>query len=59
MEEKRQEVDTLKLGNELTMRRYLFNKMQVNQVLSVPDYIALHIIKETEVKKIFTQGKHI
>ena len=30
MEEKRQEVDTLKLGNELTMRRYLFNKMQVN-----------------------------
>ena len=57
MEEKRQEADTLKLGNELTIRRYLFNKMQVNQVLSVPDYIALHIIKETESKEDIYAGK--
>ena len=57
MEEERQEADTLKLGNELTIRRYLFNKMQVNQVLSVPDYIALHIIKETESKEDIYAGK--
>ncbi|MGN0482312.1 MAG: MarR family winged helix-turn-helix transcriptional regulator [Lachnospiraceae bacterium] len=46
MEEKK-ELDALKLGNELTIRRYLLNKEQGNRVLSVPDYIALHTIKET------------
>lgn len=46
MEEKKKETDVVKLGNELTLRRYLFNKAQVSQVLNVPDYIALHLIKE-------------
>lgn len=42
--------DILKLSNELTYRRYLFNKDQINNFfgnLSHRDYIALHIIKET------------
>ncbi len=42
--------DILKLSNELTYRRYLFNKDQIGNFfrnLSIRDYIALHIIKET------------
>ncbi len=41
-------MDALKLGNELTTRRYLFNKVQVSKALNVPDYIAMRIIMGTE-----------
>lgn len=43
--------DILKLSNELMYRRYLLNKDQLRNFfkeLSIPDYIALHIIQETE-----------
>lgn len=43
--------DILKLSNELMYRRYLLNKDQLRSFfkeLSIPDYIALHIIQETE-----------
>jgi len=57
MEEIKKEIDILKLGNELILRRYLFNKMQVSQVLNIPDYIALHIIRETGRKEEIYAGK--
>lgn len=57
MEENKREIDILKLGNELTLRRYLFNKTQVSQVLNIPDYIALHIIRETGSKEEIYAGK--
>lgn len=47
MEDCKKEIDILKLGNELTFRKYLFSKTQVVRALNVSDYIALHIIKET------------
>ena len=43
--------DILKLSNELMYRRYLLNKDQMRNCfkeLSIPDYIAMHIIQETE-----------
>lgn len=57
MEETKKEIDILKLGNELTFRRYLFSKAQVARVLNVPDYIALHIIKETGSEQEIYGGK--
>lgn len=48
MEKSSQELDIVKLSNELTLRRYLFNKDQVNRILSISDYIALHIIREKD-----------
>lgn len=48
MEKPNQELDILKLSNELTLRRYIFNKDQVNRILSIPDYIALHTIRDTD-----------
>ena len=48
MKENREKMDALKLGNELTTRRYLFNKVQVSKALNVPDYIAMRIIMGTE-----------
>lgn len=57
MKENKKEIDILKLGNELTLRRYLFNKTQVSQVLNIPDYIALHIIRETRSKEEIYAGK--
>lgn len=57
MEETKKEIDILKLGNELTFRRYLFSKAQVVRVLNVPDYIALHIIKETGNEQEIYGGK--
>ena len=57
MEEHTKETDILTLGNELTLRRYLFNKAQINHVLKVPDYIALHIIKEAGSEQDIYGGK--
>lgn len=58
MEEAKRENDILELGNELTLRRYLFNKTQkISRVLNVPDYIALHIIKETGSAQEIYGGK--
>lgn len=57
MEEKQKELDTLKLGNELMVRRYLFNKMQISHILDVPDYIALYTIRETGKKEDIYAGK--
>ena len=57
MTEKKDHVDVLKLGNELTTRRYLFNKVQVSKVLSASDYIALRIIMDTEKSEDIYEGK--
>lgn len=48
MENAKKDIDTLELANELNMRRYQFNKEKIKRTLSLPDYIALHIIRETE-----------
>ena len=50
-EETKRTLDILKLSNELMYRRYLLNKDQMRNFfkeLSIPDYIAMHIIQETE-----------
>lgn len=47
----------LKLGNELTIRRYLFDKLQVSHLLTAPDYIALYIINETSGQQNIYAGK--
>lgn len=57
MAENRKEIDILKLGDELILRRYLFNKTQINQGLNIPDYIALHIIRESKTKEEIYEGK--
>lgn len=57
MIEKKDYVDVLKLGNELTTRRYLFNKVQVSKVFSASDYIALRIIMDTEKSEDIYEGK--
>lgn len=52
--------DILKLSNELTYRRYLFNKDQMSNFfgnLSIRDYIALHIIKETGESEDIYSGR--
>lgn len=51
------ELDVLKLGNEFTTRRYLFNKVQIGRAIAVSDYIALHIIVETESVEEIYAGK--
>ena len=48
MAEEKKDISILKLGNEFMMRRYLFNKSGMNKGLSITDYIALHIIDNTE-----------
>lgn len=57
MAENKKEIDILKLGDELILRRYLFNKTQINQGLNIPDYIALHIIRESKTKEEIYEGK--
>lgn len=57
MEENRKEIDALTLANELTLRRYLFNKTQVNRGLNEADYILLHIIMETGNEQEVYEGK--
>lgn len=57
MKDKNNEIDVLKLSNELTIRRYLFNKEQISRVLSAPDYIALNIIRETEKNEQIYSGR--
>lgn len=57
MEEKNVKIDVLKLGNELTTRRYLFNKLQVGKVLNTAEYIAMKIIMETEGAEDIYEGK--
>lgn len=57
MKDKNDEIDVLKLSNELTIRRYLFNKEQISRVLSAPDYIALNIIRETETNEQIYSGR--
>ena len=52
--------DVLKLSNELMYRRYLLNKDQLRNFfkeLSIPDYIALHIIQETEELTEIYEGR--
>lgn len=57
MGENGKEIDILKLGNELILRRYLFNKTQISQGLNIPDYIAMQIIRETRSKEEIYAGK--
>ena len=52
--------DVLKLSNELMYRRYLLNKDQLRNFfkeLSITDYIALHIIQETEELTEIYEGR--
>ena len=52
--------DIVKLSNELTYRRYLFNKEHSRGVfkeLSIPDYVAMHIIAEMEKEEDIYSGK--
>ena len=51
------ELEALKLGNELTLRKYLFNKAGVSRVLNEADYIVLHIIRETGSEQDIYKGK--
>ncbi len=52
-----EKIDIAKLSNELTYHRYLMNKGQIHEYfvkLSIPEYIALHIIAlESEVSEIY------
>lgn len=52
-----EKIDIAKLSNELTYHRYLMNKGQIHEFfvkLSIPEYIALHIIAlESEVSEIY------
>lgn len=57
MAEDKKDISILKLGNEFMMRRYLFNKAGMNKGLSITDYIALHIIDNTESEEDIYQGK--
>lgn len=57
MQDVKKDVDTLALTNELNMRRYQFNKERIKRALSLPDYIALHIIRETENQETIYGGK--
>lgn len=57
MEEKKNYLDALKLGNELITRRYLFGKIRVSKAMSVPDYIAMRIIMNTENPEDIYDGK--
>ena len=57
MAEEKKDISILKLGNEFMMRRYLFNKAGMNKGLSITDYIALHIIDNTESEEDIYQGK--
>lgn len=57
MKDNRKETDVLTLGNELTLRRYLFNKTQVSRVLNEADYILLQIIMETGNEQGIYEGR--
>lgn len=57
MKDNRKETDALTLGNELTLRRYLFNKTQVSRVLNEADYILLQIIMETGNEQGIYEGR--
>lgn len=57
MEEKKENMDALKLGDELLTRRYLFSKIQVSKILNVPDYIAMRIIMGTDGSEDIYEGK--
>lgn len=57
MEDKKKEPDVQKLADELTLRRYLLNKEHIGRVLSMPDYLALHIIRETQKQEEIYSGR--
>ena len=57
MEENKKEIDVLKLGNELTLRRYLFNKIKASHLINEADYIVLHIIQDTGKEQEIYEGK--
>lgn len=57
MEENKRAIDALQLGNELTFRKYLFNKIKVGQLINEADYIVLHIIENTGKEQEIYEGK--
>lgn len=57
MEENKKETDALKLGNELTLRRYLFNKTKASRQINEADYIVLHIIRDAAKEQEIYEGK--
>lgn len=57
MEPNKRENEALKLGNELTLRRYLFNKTQVSRLIDESDYLMLQIIKNSAQDQEIYEGK--
>lgn len=57
MKMNKKDTDVLKLGNELILRRYLFNKTKINRLINEADYIMLHIIKDTGKEQEIYEGK--
>ncbi len=57
MEDNKKESDILKLGNELALRRYFFNKTKADHFLNESDYMVLHIIKETGDEQDIYEGR--
>lgn len=57
MEANKRENEALKLGNELTLRRYLFNKTQVSRLIDESDYLMLQIIKNSSQDQEIYEGK--
>lgn len=50
-------IDLSELSNELIKRKYLFNKADVNGVISIQDYLAMHIIVDINNSGMIYQGK--
>lgn len=57
MEESRKNVDALELGNELMLRRYLFNKARASRGINEAEYIVLRIVNEAGSEQEIYGGK--
>ncbi len=57
MEETKKSIDALKLGNELTIRRYFFNKAKASRRIDETNYIVLHIIQDVGKEQEIYEGK--
>lgn len=57
MDGKKENLDALMLGNELTTRRYLFHKIPVCRAFNVPEYIAMRMIMRTDEAEDIYGGK--
>lgn len=57
MAENKKTTDALKLGNELTLRRYLFNKAKASGQINETDYIVMRIIHDAGQEQEIYGGK--